>query len=122
MPGVTPESYIPLAIFAVLGIGFAVISLYMPRFFAPRNPHPRKVLPFECGEEPLGQPPIQFHFQFYRFAIPFVVSDVMALFILLYISVWRDVTLDTRIVFGAFITVWLVSIAYALRMEDRIWI
>ena len=122
MTDVTPESYIPLAMFTLLGILFAVISLYMPRFFAPRNPHPRKTLPFECGEEPLGSPPLQFHFQFYRFAIPFVVSDVMALFILLYVSVWRTVTLDSRLVFGAFIAVWLVSVGYALRMEERIWI
>jgi hypothetical protein len=46
----------------------------------------------------------------------------MALFVLLYVSVWRDVTLDTRLVFGAFVAVWLVSIANALRMEERIWI
>ncbi len=122
MADVTPESYIPLALFALLGILFALISLYMPRFFAPRSRHPRKMLPFECGEEPLGNPPIQFHFQFYRFAIPFVVSDVMALFVLLYLSVWRAVTLDSRLVFGAFVAIWLVSIAYALRMEERIWI
>jgi len=122
MPEVTPESYIPLALFALLGILFAVISLYMPRFFAPRNPHPRKLLPYECGEEPLDSPPVQFHFQYYRYAIPFVVSDVMALFVLLYLSVWRLVTLDTRFVFLAFVLIWLVSVRYALKMEERIWI
>ena len=122
MASVTPESYIPLAMFAALGILFAMISLYMPRFFAPRNPHPRKSLPFECGEEPLDSPPVQFHFQYYRWAIPFVVSDVMALFILLYLSVWRAAGVDTRLVFLSFILVWLVAIRYSLKMEERIWI
>jgi len=121
MVEVTPESYIPLALFAVLGLLFAIISLYMPRFFAPRNPHPRKMLPFECGEEPLDSPPVQFHFQYYPYAIPFVVSDVMALFILLYISVYRA-AIDSRLMFISFVLVWLVSVGYALRMEERIWI
>ncbi len=122
MAEITPESYIPLALFAALGLLFALISLYMPRFFSPRSAHPRKALPFECGEEPLTSPPVQFHFQYYRWAIPFVVSDVMALFILLYLAVWRAVGVDTRLVFLTFVLVWLVSITYALRMEEKIWI
>jgi NADH:ubiquinone oxidoreductase subunit 3 (subunit A) len=122
MAEITPESYIPLALFALLGLLFALISLYMPRFFAPRSAHPRKSLPFECGEEPLDAPPVQFHFQYYRYAIPFVVSDVMALFILLYLSVWRVAGVDTRLVFFTFVVVWLVAISYALKMEEKIWI
>lgn len=72
-------------------VWFALFCLLVPlgtyiatRFIRPHHPTPLKDLTYECGEVPEGEAMIQFHFQYYVFALIFVVFDVAAIFLLLW--------------------------------------
>ena len=45
--------------------------------------YPRRLSTFECGSEPIGDAMIQFHFQYYWYAIVFLVFDVAFMFLVL---------------------------------------
>ena len=93
-----------MAIMTLIGIGMplgAFITQYfvMPKVDAAR-PHmtkswlmegyekdhslyPRRLSTYECGSEPVGEAMIQFHFQYYWYAIIFLVFDVAFMFMAL---------------------------------------
>ena len=43
--------------------------------------YPRRLSTYECGSEPIGDAMIQFHFQYYWYAIIFLVFDIAFMFL-----------------------------------------
>src|SRR5437660_10249646 len=82
------ESYVPIVIFALIALLFPLGTFFATRLFRPDHPTPLKDLTYECGEVPEGAAQIQFHFQYYRFALSCVVFDVAAVFLLLWAFAW----------------------------------
>src|SRR2546428_13798466 len=78
------ESYVPIVIFALIALMFPLGTFFATRLFRPDHPTPLKDLSYECGEVPEGEAQIQFHCQYYMFALIFVVFDVAAVFLLLW--------------------------------------
>jgi NADH-quinone oxidoreductase subunit A len=54
------SGYVPVLIFAVLIVAFAVVSLAMARLLRPARPDPVKLMNYECGAEPIGEAWVQF--------------------------------------------------------------
>ncbi len=75
------NDYIPVLIFIIIGIGFAVFSLFLSWLIRPHNPTSEKLSTYECGELPEGDAWRQFRAGFYVFTLAFVIFDVEALFI-----------------------------------------
>jgi len=76
--------YLPVAVFALVCILFPVGTFLATRFIRKDVSTPLKDLTYECGELPEGEAMIQFNFQYYVFALIFVVFDVAAIFLLLW--------------------------------------
>jgi NADH-quinone oxidoreductase subunit A len=76
--------YLPIALMTLLGIGFAVASLFASRLLAPNNPTPEKLAPYECGIVPLQEPVQRFPVKFYLVAMLFVIFDVEIIFLFLW--------------------------------------
>jgi len=118
------ESYVPVVIFAIVALMFPLGTFFATRLFRPTHPTPLKDLTYECGEEPEGEAQIQFHFQYYMFALIFVVFDVAAIFLLLWAFAWGGL-----LSFGSpvakfsiflFLGIMFVATQYALKKEEVI--
>ena len=98
------ESYVAVGLMAILGILFPLSQFIVTRFIRPvtdsANPnitrsyflpgyerdhslYPRRLSTYECGSEPVGGAMIQFHFQYYWYAIIFLVFDIAFMFLAL---------------------------------------
>jgi NADH-quinone oxidoreductase subunit A len=77
----TLADYVPILLMAVLGIGFAGVTLWLSWQLAPRNPTPEKLAPYECGIVPLQEPVERFPVKFYLVAMLFVIFDVEIIFL-----------------------------------------
>ena len=99
-----PSAYLSIGFLTVVGIlmpltNFIITWVVRPRVDSAR-PHitksyllegyerdhslyPRRLTTFECGSEPVGDAMIQFHFQYYWYAIIFLVFDVAFMFLAL---------------------------------------
>jgi NADH-quinone oxidoreductase subunit A len=75
------QSYLPFAVFAVVGLAFVGVTLFISRLLRPSAPNPDKLETYECGPLPEGDAWQQFNVRYYLFALLFVVFDVEAAFL-----------------------------------------
>lgn len=73
--------YLPIAVMVILGIGFAVVSLFVSRLVSPSKPTPEKLAPYESGIVPEVEPVERFPVKFYLVAMLFVIFDIEIIFL-----------------------------------------
>src|SRR2546422_628817 len=77
-----------------------------------------------CGEVPEGVAQIQFHFQYYMFALIFVIFDVAAIFLLLWAFAWggllNSASPVAKFSIFLFLGIMFVATQYALKKEEVI--
>jgi NADH-quinone oxidoreductase subunit A len=74
-------AYVPILIYAVLILGFALGSLFLTHVVGPKKRTPVKLMPYESGMDPVGDARHRFDVKFYLLAIIFLVFDVELLFL-----------------------------------------
>jgi NADH-quinone oxidoreductase subunit A len=81
LEGTMPQNYIPIFLFiAVVGV-LIPITLIAAKLVRPENPHRTKLMPYECGIDPVGSSRGRYTVRFYIVAILFVVFDVETIFL-----------------------------------------
>lgn len=101
-------------------LGFVLVTL--PRFMAPRHSGELKSRPYECGEEPIGEPWIKFRVGYYIFALAFVVFDVEAVFLYPWAVVIRKIGVYGLVQMAIFIGILVLGLAYAWRKGVLKWV
>jgi len=114
--------YFPVALFALFCLLFSVGTFFATRFLRKDNPGPLKDLTYECGELPEGEAMIQFHFQYYLFALIFVVFDVAAIFLLLWALSFGAIATLGFVSIILFVAIMFVATNYALKKEEVLYI
>jgi len=109
------SAYAPVAIFAVLIVAFAVVSLAMARLLRPSRPDPVKLTNYECGAEPIGSAWVQFPVGFYLVALIFIIFDTLAVFLFPWAVVLRSVGMTAFWVMAAFVGIISLAWVYAYR-------
>lgn len=79
-----------LGAFVLGGTIFVLIGLLVTKFLAPHRPNPEKQSTYECGEDPIGEPGIQFHIRFYLVALVFLIFEVEILFLFPWATIFAD--------------------------------
>ena len=112
----TPSPYFFLIIFAGVALIFPLMPLALAwlwrRFFQPPKPGGAKNATYECGVESLGEAQIQFHSQYYLYAIIFLIFDVESIFLIPFAVAF------TSLPFGAFIA---ILVFLLLLLEGLAW-
>ena len=154
-----PAAYLSIGILTIVGIlmpltNFIITWVVRPRV-DPALPHitrsyllegyerdhslyPRRLTTFECGSEPVGEAMIQFHFQYYWYAIIFLVFDVAFMFLVLGGMLAGDATSEAltaaeresrvedakaaSLVLLCFFTIVSLGVWYVFRKRGRIYI
>ena len=79
--GPMPQNYVPLFIFvAVVGV-LIPITLLAAKLVRPENPNRTKLMPYECGIDPIDSARGRYTVRYYIIAILFVVFDVETIFL-----------------------------------------
>jgi NADH-quinone oxidoreductase subunit A len=71
----------PLAVYALVLVGFTATTLILAHVIGPRKKTPVKQMPYESGMDPVGDARQPFNVRFYLVAILFLVFDVELLFL-----------------------------------------
>ena len=148
-----PSAYLSIGFLTVVGIlmpltNFIITWVVRPRV-DPARPHitksyllegyerdhslyPRRLTTFECGSEPVGDAMIQFHFQYYWYAIVFLVFDVAFMVLVLGGMVASEETSKASgdianaeaglAIIAAFFTIMSLGVWYVFRKRGRIYI
>jgi NADH-quinone oxidoreductase subunit A len=114
--------YSTVLIFLLVGAGFVIFNLLLGRLIRPNNPTPEKLIPYECGEEPVGPAWVQFNMRFYIIALCFLIFDVEIVFLFPWGVVFRDLGLFAFVEMLIFIFILVVGFAYIWAKGDLRWV
>ncbi len=76
-----PQNYIPIFIFAAVVAVLIPLTLVIAKLVRPVNPNRIKLMPYECGVDPIGDSRQRYTVRFYLVAILFVVFDIETVFL-----------------------------------------
>ncbi|GIU70447.1 MAG: NADH-quinone oxidoreductase subunit A 1 [Candidatus Woesearchaeota archaeon] len=83
-------SILPILITLLLAMAIPAVFLTLSYYLGPKNNHPTKLSPYECGiptKKTVGDARHRFHVKFYLVAMFFLIFDVEVLFLLPW-AVW----------------------------------
>ena len=111
-----PNPYAFIVIFVGVALAFPILPLALAwlwrKVFQPSKPGAEKNATYECGVESLGEAQIQFHSQYYLYAIIFLIFDVESIFLIPFAVAF------TGLPFGAFIA---ILVFLLLLLEGLAW-
>src|SRR5918993_2644560 len=82
MPSYSLMDYAPIGIMFLVAMGFAVSQLLVTQLVGPRKRTATKLMPYECGKDPIGGARDRFSIKFYTVAVIFLLFDIEVLFMI----------------------------------------
>src|SRR5260370_32792609 len=76
-----PQNYVPIFIFIALVGTLLPLTLLLAKLVRPDNPSKTKLMPYECGIDPIDNARGRYTVRYYIIAILFVVFDVETIFL-----------------------------------------
>src|ERR1019366_7651554 len=76
-----PQNYVPIFIFIAIVGSLLPITLMLAKLVRPSNPSKAKLMPYECGIDPIDSARGRYTVRYYIIAILFVVFDVETIFL-----------------------------------------
>ncbi len=86
------KEYIPILIVFVFVAGFAVTNIVLSHVVGKRKDTRAKLMPYECGMDPVGSAHQRFSVKFYLIAMLFILFDIEAIFLLPWAVVFRSLS------------------------------
>ena len=118
------QGYTPLIIFLSLSVLFAGAVIALSALFGRKAATREKLMPYECGLDPVGNARTRFSVKFFIIAMLFIVFDVEAMFLYPWAIVFRQFNQFKGFVFlemAVFIGILLVGFIYVWKKGALEW-
>lgn len=116
-------TYLPVLLISGFVIFIAFMVLTINSIVSPKNPFREKLMPWECGMEPIGNASVgHFKVHFFIIAILFIVFDVETLFLFPWAVVLRDIGMFAFVEMFIFIAILVVGLIYAWKKGALEWV
>ena len=116
------EAYIPILMFILVAIGFAIVTLLMARLVRPERYNKVKLEPYECGIEPATDARDRYSIRYYLVAMLFVIFDVETVFMFPWAVIFDKLLLFGLIEMIVFIFILVVGYYYAWQKGALEWV
>jgi len=121
------KEYIPILLVFIFVAGFAVTNIVLSHVVGKRKDTRAKLMPYECGMDPVGSAHQRFSVKFYLIAMLFILFDIEAVFLLPWAVVFRNMinAISRSFVFFEmmiFIAVLLVGYIYVWKKGLFEWV
>ncbi|PYS74287.1 MAG: NADH-quinone oxidoreductase subunit A [Acidobacteria bacterium] len=75
------SDYLPILLMFIVAGGFAVGNILLSQFVGQRKSTRTKLMPYECGKDPVGSARERFSVKFYLIAMIFILFDIEVIFL-----------------------------------------
>ena len=90
MPRFDLKDYLPiLLIFIVAGV-FTLVNILLSQLIGQRKQTRTKLMPYECGKDPVGNARERFSVKFYLIAMIFILFDIEVIFLIPWAVVFKS--------------------------------
>jgi NADH-quinone oxidoreductase subunit A len=90
MNGFNLKDYLPILLMFVVAAGFAVGNVLLSQFVGQRKSTRTKLMPYECGKDPVGSARERFSVKFYLIAMIFILFDIEVIFLIPWAVVFKS--------------------------------
>lgn len=115
------QDYVTVGVFAALGVMLVMMMLGVAAVLRPSHPSPTKLMPYECGVDPVGSGWDQTYVRYYMFGLLFVIFDVEAIFVFPWAILAEELGTFGLVAITAFILTLLEGLAYAVKKGVLRW-
>jgi len=84
------NDYLPVLLMFVVAAGFALVNIFISQFIGQRKRTRTKLMPYECGKDPVGTARERFSVKFYQIAMIFILFDIEVIFLVPWAVVFRS--------------------------------
>lgn len=84
------KEYLSILIVFIFVLGFAVTQIVLSHLVGRRRDTRAKLMPYECGMDPVGSAHQRFSVKFYLVAMLFILFDIEAIFLVPWAVVFRS--------------------------------
>jgi NADH-quinone oxidoreductase subunit A len=121
--GATPPiyGYIPIVIFFLIAVLLPVVLLGVSRLVQRQVFEREKLMPYECGVDPIGDARDRFSVRFYIVAMLFLIFDVETIFLFPWAVIYDRLALFGLAEMLMFIGILVVGYYYAWRKGALEW-
>ena len=81
--------YLPILLIFIVAAGFAVTNIFISQFIGQRKRTRTKMMPYECGKDPVGSAHERFSVKFYLIAMIFILFDIEVIFLVPWAVVFK---------------------------------
>jgi NADH-quinone oxidoreductase subunit A len=81
--------YLPILLMFVVAAGFAVSNILLSQLVGQRKATRTKLMPYECGKDPVGSARERFSVKFYLIAMIFILFDIEVIFLVPWAVVFK---------------------------------
>ncbi len=81
--------YLPILLMFIVAAGFAVGNVLLSQFVGQRKRTKTKLMPYECGKDPVGSARERFSVKFYLIAMIFILFDIEVIFLVPWAVVFK---------------------------------
>nr|HID59363.1 NADH-quinone oxidoreductase subunit A [Desulfobacterales bacterium] len=113
--------YVSVLVYLVVTIALALTIIGLSAIFGKKKITPAKMLPYECGMDPIGHARTRFSVRFYIIAMLFIIFDIEAAFFYPWAVVYRDLGLFGFVEMLVFIIVLLIGLVYLWKKGALEW-
>src|SRR6476659_9034852 len=92
--------YVPIGLMFLVAAGFGVSQLLVTQLIGPRKRTAVKLMPYECGKDPIGSARDRYSIKFYAVAVVFLLFDIEVLFIVPFAVAFKSLIAAGPAVFG----------------------
>ena len=71
--------YAPIGVMFIVAMGFAASQVVVTQLIGPKKRTATKLMPYECGKDPVGSARDRFSIKFYNVAVVFLLFDIEVL-------------------------------------------
>lgn len=86
------NAYLPILLMFVVAAGFAVGNIALSTFVGQRKRTRTKLMPYECGKDPVGSARERFSVKFYLIAMIFILFDIELIFMMPWAVVFKSLS------------------------------
>ncbi len=115
------SSYIPIFVVLAIAVILAFLILILSTIIGNRKPSKIKLMPYECGMDPIGTSRSRFSVKFFIIAMLFIVFDIEVVFLYPWAVIFKDLKLFGLIEMGIFILILAFGLIYVWRKGALEW-
>ncbi|HYO90773.1 MAG TPA: NADH-quinone oxidoreductase subunit A [Pyrinomonadaceae bacterium] len=89
------EAYLPILLMFIVALGFAGGNILLSQLVGQRKSTRTKLMPYECGKDPVGSARERFSVKFYLIAMIFILFDIEVIFLVPWAVVFKQLAAES---------------------------